>query len=391
MKVLIYATTFGADLLSLTRFLSEKDNVEVKVLMKDVEKFKSEGIFKLLDLKVELHESNKINILKGINGFSPDITIMDNNLPLRALSPKALILWHGYGWKGPNDEQEFKWIHRNIRLTWGDMKSPNPNIKWQCFGEIDFEHRSKISGFHPENCLVLGSASHDYLRKPLSKKELQPFYSFDVVNRKTILIAPTWHYGEVFSHWGNDETIFTRLLTELDSRDVNVILRLHDSFRFDHHYVEFLQNLENKFPSVVLKFKDQNPDNFLDLQVSDLLVTNFSSIANLFYATKRPTVHIYPVKNEDESFMWRNKTILGIRKKIVDSVKFIWKYPPEDNGGYLARNYDEMIHQVIEGLENPNACDTKTQAYLDKHMLGGDGKSCERIWEALVKLNNDQF
>ncbi len=389
MKVLIYATTFGADLLSLTRYLSEQKEVEVKVLMKDVDKFKEEGIFKLWDLEVELFESNKLNIVKGINGFDPDITIMDNNIPLRALSPKAMVLWHGYGWKGPNDEEEFKWIHRNIRLSWGDMKTPNPDIKWQCFGALDYRHRTKISGFHPENCLTLGSASHDYLRQKVSKESLQPFYPFDIVNKKTVLIAPTWHYGEVFSHWGDDDTLFNKLLEDLNEKRINVILRLHDSFRFDHHYIEFLQNLEVRYPNVMLKFKDINPDNFLDLQVSDLLVTNFSSIANLFYATKRPTVHIYPVKNEDESFMWRNKTILGIRKKKVESVKFIWKYPPQDNGGFLAMNFDEMMDQIHIGLQEPDSCIAKSEEYLEKHMLGADGRNCERIFNSIIKLVND--
>ncbi len=386
MKILIYATTFGADLLSFTKYLSEKTDTTVKVLLNDVEKFKKEGIAGFWNIDVDLQTSNKINLIRGIKGFDPDLTIMDNNIPLRKTSPKALILWHGYGWKGPNDEEEFKWIHRNIGLTWGDMKTPNPDIKWQCFGPIDFDHRTKVSGFHPDNCLILGSASHDYLQKDVPKELLDPYYPFDVVNQKTVLIAPTWHYGEIFSHWGDDDTLFNKMLTEFNKRNVNVILRLHDSFRFEHHYLEFLQNLETKYNNVLLKYKDHHPDNFLDLQVADVLVTNFSSIANLFYATKRPTVHIYPVKSKDESFMWLNKTLFGIRKKKVDSVKFIWKYPPEDNGGMLARDFDTMMDQIITGLENPDCCEEIAQEYLDKHMLSADGKNCERIWKAINEL-----
>lgn len=386
MKVLIYATTFGADLLSFTKYLSEETNSEVKVLLEDVEKFKQEGIYDFWDLDVELYNSNKINLLRGVKGFDPDITIMDNNIPLRKLSPKALILWHGYGWKGPNDEEEFKWIHRNIKLTWGNMKVSNPSIKWQCFGPIDYKHRTTVSGFHPDNCLELGSASHDYLQEDVPKEKLQPYYPFDVVNKKTVLIAPTWHYGEVFSHWGDEEVLFNKLLTELEERNVNVILRLHDSFRFEHHYQEFLENIETNYDNVLLKFKDHHPDNFLDLQVADLLLTNFSSIANLFYATKRPTVHIYPVKSKDESFMWLNKTLFGITKRKVDSVKFIWKYSPDDNGGLLAKDFDTMMDQIIMGLEDPDCCKEVAQKYLDKHMLSADGKNCERIWKAVNKL-----
>jgi ADP-heptose:LPS heptosyltransferase len=386
MKILIYATTFGADLLSFTKFLSDNTSSELKVLLNDAEKFKKENIVDFWDIDVDLHSSNKISPLRGIKGFEPDITIIDNNIPLRKISKKALILWHGYGWKGPNDQVEWKWIHRNLGLTWGSMKEPNPDIKWQCFGPIDFEHRTKVSGFHPKNCLTLGSASHDYLQKDVPKELLQTYYPFDVVNRKTVLIAPTWHYGEVFSHWGDDDTLFNKLLSKLEEKNVNVILRLHDSFRFEHHYLEFLQQLETKYDHVLLKYKDHHPDNFLDLQVADVLVTNFSSIANLFYATKRPTVHIYPVKSKDESFMWLNKTIFGIRKKEVDSVKFIWKYSPEDNGGLLARDFDTMVDQIVTGLHQPNCCAKKAQAYLDKHMLSADGKSCERTWNAIKNL-----
>lgn len=386
MKILMYATTFGADLLSFTKYLSDNTDSEIKVLLNDAKIFKKEGIVDFWNLDLDLVSSNKISPLRGIKGFQPDITIMDNNIPLRKISNKALFLWHGYGWKGPNDEVEWKWIHRNLGLTWGSMKEPNPDIKWQCFGPVDFEHRSTISGFHPDNCLNLGSASHDYLQQDVSKEKLQPYYPFDVVNRKTVLIAPTWHYGEVFSHWGDDVTLFNKLLSDLKERGVNVILRLHDSFRFEHHYLEFLQQLEASYDNVLLKYKDHHPDNFLDLQVADVLVTNFSSIANLFYATKRPTVHIYPVKSTDESFMWLNKTIFGIRKKKVDSVKFIWKYSPKDNGGLLARNFDTMMDQIITGLENPDCCAEAAQTYLDKHMLSADGKSCERTWKAVKNL-----
>jgi len=386
MKILIYATTFGADLLSFTKYLSEETDAEVKVLLDDVDQFKKEGIFDFWDIDVELHNSSKIMLIRGIKGFDPDITIMDNNIPLRMISPKALILWHGYGWKGPNDEEEFKWLHRNIKLTWGSMKEPNPDIKWATFGKIDFKHRTEVSGFHKENCINLGSASHDYLQKKVPKEELQKYYPFDVVNNRTVLIAPTWHYGEVFSHWGDEDQLFNKLLTDMKEKGVNVILRLHDSYRFEHHYLEFLQSLETKYDNILLKFKDHHPDNFLDLQVSDLLVTNFSSIANLFYATRRPTVHVYPVKSKDESFMWLNKTMFGIKKKKVDSIKFIWKYPPEDNGGMLAKSFDSMMDQINKGLEQPGCCADVAQKYLDKHMLSADGKNCERIWKAINEL-----
>ena len=139
MKILIYATTFGADLLSFTKFLSDNTQSDVRVLLSNAEIFKQEGIVDFWNINIELESSTKLSPLRGIKGFEPDITIMDNNIPLRKISGKALVLWHGYGWKGPNDEVEWKWIHRNLGLTWGSMKEPNQDIKWQCFGPVDFK------------------------------------------------------------------------------------------------------------------------------------------------------------------------------------------------------------------------------------------------------------
>ncbi len=387
LKILVWATTFGADLWSFTRWLDQRSDVQVKVVMGDPRRFKREGVARLFPLeRTQLIKRRKLHDVTGVPLFNPDVTIIDNHVPLRAQSDKAFVLWHGFGWKGPNDRHEWKMFHAQLRRNWGDPLSPNRNFRWQCFGPWDFEHRTEVGGIHPENARILGAASHDDLRVPLDKLRAQPYYPFDVVNRKTVLIAPTWHYGEVFAHWGTDADLFERLLSHLEQRGVNVILRLHDSFRFGRYYRRFLGDLAAKHRNVLLKFKDEAPDNFLDLQVSDTLITNFSSIANLFYATRRPTVHVYPVRSADEEFMWRKYTVVGVREKKIQNARYIWKLPPETNGGLLAHSFDELLEQVDQALDEPECCAERVGAFLDEHMLGADGKSCERIWGALTEL-----
>ncbi len=386
MNILIKASTFGADLFWLTHYLDNLPGVNIKVLLSDPDKFTEEGVYKLFPLKAELLKKSLKSYWFKPKAFKPDVTIMDNKLPIKAPSPNGFMLWHGFGWKGPNDREEFSWMHRAIKTAWGSALEPNPHFLWQCFGEWDYEHRTKISGFHPDNCKILGAASHDLLRDPVSKEDMQPYFPFDIVNRKTVLIAPTWHYGEVFAHWGKDKELFEQLFQKIESYDANVILRLHDSFRFDSDYVKFLEDLSERHPNVWLKFKDRNPDNLLDIMASDILLTNFSSIANLFYATLRPTIHIYPVRNEDEEFQWRQSTVIGMRSKKVDSVKYIWKLSPEENGGLLARNFQMLLSQLDQAFNDPDCCKEKSQAFLDKYMLGADGRSCERIWKALREM-----
>jgi len=386
MNILFYASTFGADLWSFAHYLNDKPDVKIKVLLNDPDLFQKEGVAKLFPIDANLEKKSlKSSFLKS-NGFKPDITIMDNTLPLRAPSPNGFMLWHGFGWKGPNDVKEFKWLHRSIKSNWGSAMVPNNNFRWQCFGPWDFKHRTEVSGFHPENCRILGAASHDILRSPHPKEKMQPFYPFDVVGRKTVLIAPTWHYGEVFAHWGSDKDLFKKLFNRLNDYNANIILRLHDSFRYDRSYIQFLHELVENHPHVYLKFKDKNPDNLLDMMVSDILITNFSSIANLYYATGRPTIHIYPVKSEDEEFLWRKRTIVGIQKKAIDSVKYIWKLPPEEHGGLLAKNFEILLKQIDQALMKPDCCKEKSKDFLDKYMLGADGKCSDRIWESVQEM-----
>ena len=386
MNVLVKASTFGADLFWFTYYLDQISDVTIKVLLPDPEKFLEEGISKLFPLKADLSKKTLMNYLFKPGSFKPDVTIMDNKIPIKAASPNGLMLWHGFGWKGPNDVEEFSWLHRSIRSAWGSAMEPNPNFIWQCFGPWDFEHRTKISGFHPDNCRVLGAASHDLLREPVSKEKLQPYFPFDIVNKKTVLIAPTWHYGEVFSHWGKDDILFEKLFSHIKKFDSNIILRLHDSFRFDDHYVEFLEQLAIDHPNVLLKFKDRNPDNLLDMMASDVLITNYSSIANLYYATGRPTIHVYPVKSEDEEFQWRKSTVIGLRSKKIDSVKYIWKLDPEENGGLLSKDFNMLLDQLELAFNDPDCCKEKSRTFLDEYMLGADGKNCERIYSALKEM-----
>ena len=388
MRILVWPTTFTADIWSLTRYLDDQPGTEIAVVLRDPATFENQGVAELFPLNVEFIRRRSYHHLIGTPRFRPDVTIMDNRTPFLRTSPNALMLWHGFGWTGPNDEKELWWLHKSLQRTWGDGRTPNENLRWQCFGPWDFEHRTDVSGFHPDNCRIIGAASHDDLRTPINRTRIQPYFPFDVVNRPTILIAPTWHYGEVFAHWGTDSELFDQLLSHIEGRGANVILRLHDSYRFSRKYRRLMSALADKYDNVLLKYKDEAPDNFLDMQVADVLVTNFSSIANLFYATGRPTVHIYPVSSADEAFMWRQYTLMGVQKKEIENVKLMWKLTPEDNGGLLARSFDSLIDQIDRGLDEPACCEKPAQEFLDRHMLGADGHSRERAFEVLQELVN---
>lgn len=387
MNVLVWGTTFGGDLWSFTRYLSARADCRVRVGLLDPRAYLREPVAKIFPMKnVRFFRGGRILGAVGAPFTRPDVMILDGRTPSRTSCRKGLVLWHGFGWKGPNDREEMKELHGRFRKLWGDTFRPNPDFRWQCVGPWDFKHRTEISGFHPDNCVITGSAIHDDLRTPLPKEALQPYYPFDVVNRKTVLLAPTWHYGEVFAHWGGDRDILDRLLRLLRDRKANVILRMHDSFRYPRQYLQLIEGLRKEHPDILVKFKDRSPDNLVDLSVSDVLLSNFSGIINHFYATLRPVVHIYPVSSADEAYVWRRYERYRVTEQKIDSVRYIWKLPPEDNGGLLARSPEEMLGMIDTALSDPDCCREKTREFLDRHMMGADGRSCERLWRVLQNL-----
>jgi hypothetical protein len=392
MHVLIWPTTFSADIWALAEYLGHQSDVDVTVSLPDPEAYQAQPIARFRPVNARFVRRRPWHSLLGAvwhGGPPPDVTVMDNRVPLRAPSKAGFMLWHGFGWKGPNDEAEFAWVHGSIARAFGDAKQPNPHFRWQAYGPWDQKHRTEVSGFHPDNIVSIGSVSHDVLREPWDRHELQAFYDLDIVNRPTVLFAPTWHYGEVFAHWGSDETLMRRLVEHCDSRGANLIFRLHDSFRYEKGYVRFIRTLAAASPHVRLRFKDTHPDNIMDLQVADVLLTNYSSIANLFYATRRPTVHLYPVRSDDEAFMWRKFTALGITKTKVKDARFVWKLDPEDHGGLMARSFDETLAALDAAIDNPGCCQEAADDFLARHMHGADGRSGARALASLRQLTNE--
>jgi hypothetical protein len=84
--------------------------------------------------------------------------------------------------------------------------------------------------------------------------------------------------------------------------------------------------------------------------------------------------------------MWRSLRWRGVKKKEIEKASYIWKLPPEDNGGLLARSFEQLLEQLDTAFEDPACCADRSREFLHRHMLDADGQSCQRIWEAMVEL-----
>ncbi len=388
VKVLFWNTTFQADVAALARFLCKDSRFDVRVALTDRESYMAEPIQKVLPVPCILWERDSRQTAREIAEFGPDVVVVDNHFPKKKWAPYLFVLWHGFGWKGPNDVKEFASVHKAIKkLTGGSGMKPNDRFLWQCFGPTDLEHRHSVSGFARENLASLGAAFTDeLLAAPVTRDQAKAFYpelsGFDQV----VFFAMTWHYGRAFGHFGDDVEIFGRLVGHLRQRGAGVILRMHDRHRFDPDYLQALEGLASRTEGMVIKYKDKDRDSLLDMVVSDVMVSNFSSILNYWYATKKPSIHVYPVRSAQEAFLWRTWKRGKLRITKVPSAEYVWKLPPEENGGLMVHSVDELLAALDRSLDEPDCCRAASQRFIERHMAPVDGHTRERIAEAVLAL-----
>lgn len=392
MKVCFWTTTFQADVLALARWMCADDRFEPIVALESPTAFEKEPIQQLLPVSCPLLDRDAGDVLDRIRDFAPDVTVVDNHFPPKRLSEHLFVLWHGFGWKGPNDVKEFGAIHKAIRrLTGASSMKPNPRFLWQCFGDTDLEHRNGVSGFARENLASLGSAFTDELVAPrIDRADAKAHYPDLPEGRKVILVALTWHYGRAFAHWGDDIELFSRVLDHLRERGCCAIIRMHDRKRFEPEYLAALEDLVSGRDDAILKFKDRDRDSLLDMIVSDAMISNFSSILNYFYATGKPSIHVYPVAAGSEAFLWRTWKRGKVRTKKVPSADYVWKLPPEENGGLVARTFEDLLSAIDRAVDDPRCCEDTSRDFIDRHMAPVDGGTRERIGQAILDLARGQ-
>ena len=162
---------------------------------------------------------------------------------------------------------------------------------------------------------------------------------------------------------------------------------MHDRKRFSRVYLADLEALVAERDDVIIKFKDQDRDSMLDIVVSDIMISNFSSILNYYYATGKPSIHVYPVSSSSEAFLWRTWRRGKVHIKKVPSAEYVWKLPPEENGGLMVKTLQELLVAIDRALDAPGCCVDASGTYVDRHMEPVDGNTCKRICDAVLELS----
>lgn len=384
MRVCIYATTFQADVQAFALHLAEQPGVEVLLAVESEAAIRRQAIESFVPLEATVVEHGNPRIKKIVREFGADVVVIDNHIPAFEIAPRALVLWHGYGWRLDDLAQ----MRKELRRHWGDVTRSNPNVLWAAFGEVDWQHRTSHSRLHPDNVAKLGSPYSDLLlpgsafQRAFSRTAAAPHYTVDIAGRKNVLLALTWHHGSALGNFGDDSALFDRLFAALDARNANAIMRMHDRHRFEPAHLENLGRIAARHRNVQLKFKNECPDALVDLSISDVMVSNYSSILNHFYFLQRPTVHIDPADASGRftEFQWKRGKL---RKRAGTAAQDVWKVPPDDIGGVRATSFPELLDAVSRALDEPDCCREASTSFVRKHYAGADGRSCARVLEAM--------
>jgi len=384
VKICFWSTSFQADNQALATYLTGLPGMEVWVAMDDPARYAAQPVNDLLPFRGRLLDRRDKATVKAVKAWTPDVLIVDNHLPSEALSERVFVLWHGFGWR----VDDLGTMRKQLRKLVGDVTVPNPRFGWQAFGPWDRSYRIEHSQLAPSNVHALGSAYADLLREGsdvrnrFRRQDVAAHYDFDV-ERPTVLLGLSWHHGGALGHWGDDAVLHERLVQHIGAAGGNVLIRMHDRHRYAAEDVARMESLAKQHPHVGLKFKSESPDSLIDVLLSDVMISNYSSFLNAFYYTGRPSIHIDPVAGITGAHVFRQMKRGKLRVKKVSDPLATWKLSPDDIGGLRAQSFDQLLSAIDTALENPSCCKELSAAFTTRHVTNEDGSTRRRMTEHL--------
>lgn len=242
------------------------------------------------------------------------------------------------------------------------------------------------NGYQPENVLVTGQPRMDLLYQATCDRNTRIQYLQSKgleVSKPTILYAPTYSrkaFGggsKLFFASSTNKTCDANMMMSLlqlcDSYKCNLIIRMHKYVKRDyegHLLPSYLQNMFNVWSNVNCEIHDNEmcPDSIPVLAASDILITDFSSIAADFLALGREIMFIDPQSE------W----------KYTDK----WHASKDDRSGmgFICGDFESLHERLVEIVFGRlSSFAPRRRAMRDKYQPLFDGKCCERVFNAVLE------
>lgn len=385
LRVCFWATTFQSDNHALADFLARDPRFDVTVAMDQPERWRAEPVQALAPFAGRLVDKQRLDP-KRLASEGYDLVVLDNHVPGAAIAPRVLVCWHGFGWR----IDDLSTMRKQLSAQVGEVTRPNPRFRWHAFGEWDRAYRVSHSKLASDNVIAAGSPYSDWLRPESAlqarfiREDAQPHYSLDL-GKPVVMLGLTWHHGGSLGHWGDEATLLDRFFGHVRARGASTLVRMHDRHRYEKPYIALMEQLAAKHAGyVMLKWKSQSPDSLLDLLVSNVLVSNYSSLLNPYYYTQRPSIHIDP-HDAGAAKTYTYQMFLGRpRRKRVDAASEVWKLSPDEHGGLRAQSFEGLLGHVDMALGDPSCCAERSKAFVARYIAQADGTTCARTAESIV-------
>lgn len=404
MRVLIWATHLQTDVMALAAWLDRSEEVALMIVTPGAARFLETNIAAALGFRAPLLDRRDPATMRKVRAFAADVVVADNHVPPPGTAPRLFYMWHGLGWKARSRLDLQIFYHQVKQLTGIDPRLPNPNFRAQCYGPSDRAWRIEDWQLPAESCADIGMAFSDLLLDPpYLREQAAAAYALDVMRRRTVLMAITWHYGGVFaarpSLWRTllslfgrtpinrqDIAFLDRMIEAVRARGANLLICLHDRHRYDRAFLAMIDELAEAHSFIELRFKDEHPDNMSDLLVADVMISNLSSFLAYFYLLRRPAIHILPgcggMRGLERAMMLFSR--IRLRRRCRDGEA--WMLDPRDTGGPIVCDSDQAVEAMVAALDDPRAGRAAADSWLARHLPRIDGNACKRFETELRTL-----
>jgi len=254
---------------------------------------------------------------------------------------KLIQLWHGIGPKGINHPPEEYNMH--------DI--------WCVSSKYAKKRHIELWDAPKEKLFVTGFAEMDLLYKYIKMKKEKLLDELAIEKRKKIILyAPTYDIG--LWPWDDQYKEFEELCKYCQEKNLQLILRLHPYAKVNRNKIK---KIVNSFNNIYWLDMVNEPDTMKLLAVSDILLTDWSSIYTDFLLTKRPIIHL------------ETNTIFFTKERGKPEV------PPSFRAGEITSNKKEFYQTLNLVLEKGNRYKKEQEKLLNIIHGRVDGNSSERI------------
>lgn len=262
---------------------------------------------------------------------------------------KWVDVWHG--------GMGFKYVGREEMLADYDVGFVTSEFFRRYYSrKSGISHKLKITGNPRTDPLIKRAMSRENVLKDIG---VPP-------KRRNILYAPTRPHKErkAFFPWEQTDKIIEDLERFCDKNDSNFLVRLHPWY-----YTRTLKETE-KLKQKIEQSKnifDVSSEKHIDVQgilyITDVLITDWSSIANDFILLDRPII------------------FLDVELPVQE-----FKLTPNDRVGYIVKDKKEFFEKLQEAIDRPKLFERKRKTLIRKLYKHLDGNSSKRCAQEIIKL-----